>query len=310
MSMDYVYAGTDEFSLELLKNLSISYKYPSFILTQKPKPRGRGLKILPVPIAEFAVEKNIPYLEISSFEELKQEIHQLDLPKILVVCSFGLYIPSWFTEKFEWTLNFHPSLVPEYRGAAPIQRALLDGKKETGVSIIEVSAELDAGRIYDFVKVQIDEDDNYETLSKKLLEAGAPLLVKVLKDISKGMVMLKEQSGDVIPAPKISKEELWIDWSQPAEKIKNKVRAFSPRPGARTYFRGKILKILKAEALKGLSGNPGEIVYAGKEGLVVGTSDGVLKLEKVQPENSRVMEALEFVNGYRVQAGEMLVQRK
>ncbi|MCX7832511.1 MAG: methionyl-tRNA formyltransferase [Actinobacteria bacterium] len=305
--MEYVFAGTDEFSLELLKNLSTSYKDPSCILTQKPKPRGRGLKILPVPVAKFAVEKNIPYLEIGSFEELKQEIDHLDLARILVVCSFGLYIPSWFTERFDWTLNFHPSLVPEYRGAAPIQRALLDGRKETGVSIIEVSAEMDAGRIYDYVKVQIDEDDNYETLSKKLLEAGTPLLVKVLKDISNGKINLKEQSGEVILAPKITKEELWIDWAQPAQKIKNKIRAFSPKPGARTRFRGKMLKILKAEVIEGTSGNPGEIVSVGKEGLIIGTSDGFLKVEKVQPENSRVMDAFEFVNGYRVQAGEMLM---
>lgn len=303
--MDYIYAGTDEFSREVLKRLTESYAPPLAVITQKAKPKGRGLKIQPTPVAQYAKSINIPAFEVGSFAELQESSFQLPEAKALVVCSFGLYIPEWFLKKFTWTFNFHPSLVPEYRGAAPIQRALLDGKKETGVSIIEVSKEMDAGNIYGSLKVPVYIDDNFESLSKKLIEAGVPLLVSILSEVDrKGSIATRPQEGKVIMAPKIAKEELWIDWSKSAEEIHNQIRAFSPKPGARTLFRGKILKILKSEVCEGTA-EPGTVSRVENSFFVVGTGKNLLKIFEVQPEGKKVMGSKEFVNGYRLYAGEM-----
>lgn len=308
--MKYLYAGTDEFSSEVLKHLLENYSPPVAVLTQKPKPKGRGLKISPSPVSVAASERGIEVVEIERFSEIEDDFFKSRDLDALVVCSFGLYIPSWFLEKFKWTLNLHPSLVPEFRGAAPIQRALLEGKTETGVSIIEVSPEMDAGKVYASVRVPIMLSDDYATLSKRLIEKGASLLVKIMRDVENGRVALKEQVGEVTYAKKISKEELYIDWSKEALQIHNQVRAFSPKPGARTFFRGKMLKVLKSEPIDGGGGKPGRIEEVGKDFLLVGTGKGLLKILSLQPENSRVLTAEEFVNGYRPQAGEILMQKK
>lgn len=308
--MKYLYAGTDEFSSEVLKHLLENYSPPVAVLTQKPKPKGRGLKISPSPVSVAASERGIEVVEIERFSEIEDDFFKSRDLDALVVCSFGLYIPSWFLEKFKWTLNLHPSLVPEFRGAAPIQRALLEGKTETGVSIIEVSPEMDAGKVYASVRVPIMLSDDYASLSKRLIEKGAPLLVKIMRDVENGRVALKEQVGEVTYAKKISKEELFIDWSKEALQIHNQVRAFSPKPGARTFFREKMLKVLKSEPIDGGVGKPGRIEEVGKDFLLVGTGKGLLKILSLQPENSRVLTAEEFVNGYRPQPGEILMQKK
>lgn len=307
--MKYLYAGTDDFSARVLEKLAESYGVPEAVLTQKPKPKGRGLKVLPTPVATKAALLAVPVFEIESFAEIREKSEQFSGFDALVVCSFGLYVPSWFTKLFRWTLNFHPSLLPDYRGAAPIQRALLDGRKVTGVSIIEVAEEMDAGRIYDSVEVKIEEGDNFATLSEKLVEKGVPLLADVMRRIESGSVTLSEQTGVPTYARKIDKEELWIDWNDSSEEILNRIRAFSPSPGARTMFRNKMLKIIRAERVEGEAREPGRIVRAGKEGITVETGKGLISILEVQPENSGVMSARDFVNGYRVRTGEFFMKK-
>lgn len=307
--MNYVFAGTDEFAVKLIDLFSNAYRLPGQVITQKPKPKGRGLKIQPTPVAEWARNKGISVIELGSFSEI-QERSDFKSFKFLLVCSFGLYIPEWFTSNFEYTLNFHPSLVPEYRGAAPIRRALMDGKEKTGVSLIEVSREMDAGRIYARKEVGIKPDDNYKTLSERLIAEGLPLLLETVKKIESGKAVLEEQRGKPTYASKISKDELWIDWSEPATAVYNRIRALSPDLGARTLFRGRQLKILAARPVEDVGGKPGEVLEVKRTGILVACGKGGLEILEVQPENSRVISAAEFVNGYRPQAGEMLKQRK
>lgn len=306
--MDYVFAGTDEFAVKLINQFSEAYRPPGLVLTQKPKPRGRGLKVKPTPVAEWARSKGIPVIEIGSFNEIREK-EVFKGFKLLLVCSFGLYIPEWFTRSFEYTLNFHPSLVPEYRGAAPIRRALMDGKNKTGVSLIEVSREMDAGRVYASKEVEIKPDDNYRTLSDRLIIEGLSLLLDTVKKIETGKIKLEEQKGSPTYAGKISKDELWIDWSRPASAVHNQIRALSPDPGARTVFRGRQLKILAARPVEGVNGKPGEVLGISRESILVACGKDGLEILKVQPENSRVISASEFVNGYRPQAGEMFQQK-
>lgn len=307
--MKYAYLGTDWFSAEVLKRLINEYKTPAVVITQKPKPKGRGLKIQPSDVEKVALANEIPVIGINSFDELKGKTAELSSIDAMVVCSFGLYIPSWFTALFfKGTFNYHPSLLPKYRGAAPIQRAIMNGEDITGVSIIEVSKEMDAGRIYDQVVVKIDINDNYETLSRKLIDAGVPVLIDVLKKAEEGKASAVPQEGEPTYAPKIKKEELWIDWNRSALEIHNKVRALFPKPGAKTIFRGSQLKILETFPLSERESGtePGTVVSIASDNFKVATGKGSLKICRVQPENKRPMTSSDFINGYRIKVGEIL----
>jgi methionyl-tRNA formyltransferase len=307
--MKYAYLGTDWFSAEVLKRLIKEYRSPAVVITQKPKPRGRGLKLYPSEVEEVASDDRIPVIGISSFEELRGKTGEFNSIDAIVVCSFGLYIPSWFTALFsKGTFNFHPSLLPRYRGAAPIQRSLMNGDDITGVSIIEVSEEMDAGQIYDQVTVNIDIYDSYETLSRKLIDAGVPVLIDVLRKAEEGKLSAFPQKGEPTYAPKIGKGEQWIDWNKSALEIHNKIRALSPRPGARTILRGSQLKILEtrpyADAETELE--PGTVASTAGDSFMVATGKGLLEIFRVQPENRRVMTSSDFINGYRLKIGEIL----
>ncbi len=306
--MKFVYAGTDDFSASVLRSLVLDQDLkPSAVLTQKAKKSGRGLTIKPVPVSLCAKELGISVVEVESFGDLKCGYENLKHAELLVVCSFGLYIPEWFVSWFEkGTVNFHPSLVPKYRGAAPIQRAILNGDDVTGVSIIEVAPEMDAGDVYARIEIPVDLYDNYESLSKKLIEAGVPLLAQVIRDIESGNARKVPQSGEVIYASKISKDELVIDWRKDAITIHNQIRAFSPKPAARTSYKGKMIKILESQPLNEERCDvPGKIVRVEKEGIVTASGGGLLLVKRVQPENSKEMPAVSFANGYRIQPGDV-----
>lgn len=306
--MRIVYAGTDEFSARVLEKLVAQFPVDA-VLTQPARKRGRGQKHLPTPVAEKAAAAGLRVIELESFREKKDlligEFNQSN--QALVVCSFGLYIPGWFTALFDaGTFNLHPSLVPKYRGAAPIQRALLNGDKETGVCIIEVASEMDAGDVYGCVRVSIDEDDNFATLSEKLIKAGSELLIDVLMKAQQGKVKKHPQTGDVVYAPKIEKHELKINWGETSIQVHNRVRAFSPKPGAWCEYRGKRIKVLKTSLCAEHSseeGIPGEVIDI-RDGIHVLTGDGCVKVSELKPENSRTLSAVEFINGYRLNKGD------
>lgn len=307
--MSLAFAGTDELAAEILSLISKRYSI-SFVITQPDRPKGRGLKITQPPVKDVALSLKIPVFQ---FEKLNEEAKKmlLKFPKtgLLVVCSYGLYIPSWLRNFFTFgAINFHPSILPNYRGAAPIRAALMDGCKTTGVSIIEVGEEMDAGSIYGVVEVEIEDDDDYDSLTKKLITVGEPLLKEVIEKKLSGVAIARPQVGVATYTKKLTSEDMKIDWSTEAKKVHNLIRALSPKPGAKTYFRGKIYKILKtsiAEDICAIDVKPGEIVEIREGRIFVKAGDSCLEILKLNPEGKKIMSSSDFVHGYRPKIGEL-----
>ncbi len=307
--MNIAFAGTDEFASRVLEGL-ISDLDVVYVITRPDKPRGRGLKITPSPVKEKALTLGVPVFQFEKLNDqalkvLKREAKSADL---LVVCSFGLFIPKEMRSLYKFgAINLHPSLLPEYRGAAPIQSVLMDGKEETGASVIDVVDEMDAGDIYGQVKVEIEMDDNFLTLSEKLLVAGVPLLKKVISEMEKGSLKKYPQKGTPTFTKKIGKKEMVIKWNDSSEKILNLIRALSPKPGADTWFRGRRIKILKAKEVTDISHglkNPGMIIVLDKKRLLVSTGDNFIEVITLKPQGKREMTAFEFIQGYRPEIGD------
>jgi len=305
-----VFWGTPDFAVESLRELVNSGHEVITVITQPDKPRGRGKKLLPTPVKEFALKNNIPVLQpekVKGNKDLYEKLKALS-PDIFVVVAYGKILPKEIIEipKYK-TINVHASLLPEYRGSAPIHRALLDGKDKTGVCIMEIVEELDAGDIYECKEVEIKEEDDIVSLHDKLAKEGAKLLVKVLKDIEKGKAKkFKQDDTKSSYAKPITKEEGKINWEKSAREIFNQIRALKVWPKAFTKFRDKEIKILSSEIVDENSlGNIGEIVKIEKgKGFVVQTGRGRLLIKEVQFPNSKAISGDDAVRGYHIKVGE------
>ncbi|WP_028951285.1 methionyl-tRNA formyltransferase [Sulfurihydrogenibium subterraneum] len=308
--MKVLFWGTPEFAVESLKALIQSNHQVVAVITQPDKPKGRGQKVQPTPVKEEALKHNIPVLQpekIKNNQELIETIKQLN-PDISVVVAYGKILPEEIINipKYK-TINVHASLLPKYRGSAPIQRAIMDGEEETGVCIMEIVKELDAGDVYACRKVKILPEDDIITLHDKLAKEGARLLIEVLDKIEKGQIEKVPQDHlKATYAKPIEKEEGRIDWNKPAKDIFNQVRALKVWPKAFTNFRDFQIKILDVEVIKDYKeGRPGEIVKASdKEGIIVKTADGCLFIKTIQFPNSKPISSQEAVRGYRIREGE------
>ncbi len=308
--MKVVFWGTPDFAVESLRELVNSGHEVITVITQPDKPRGRGKKLLPTPVKEFALKNNIPVLQpekVKGNKDLYEKLKALS-PDIFVVVAYGKILPKEIIEipKYK-TINVHASLLPEYRGSAPIHRALLDGKDKTGVCIMEIVEELDAGDIYECKEVEIKEEDDIVSLHDKLAKEGAKLLVKVLKDIEKGKAKkFKQDDTKSSYAKPITKEEGKINWEKSAREIFNQIRALKVWPKAFTKFRDKEIKILSSEIVDENSlGNIGEIVKIEKgKGFVVQTGRGRLLIKEVQFPNSKAISGDDAVRGYHIKVGE------
>jgi methionyl-tRNA formyltransferase len=303
--------GTPSFSLPFVEAVLEKHDVLA-VVTQPDKPRGRGLKLKPSPVKKFAEKRGIRVLTPQTldlgFKLLLQELN----PETIVVAAYGKILPPWLLKlPPKGCLNVHPSLLPKFRGAAPIQRAILEGEKETGVSIMKLVEEMDAGGVYASARVSIEEDDDYASLEKKLSEVGSKLLLQVLREIEEGRAeAVPQDPSQATFALKIKKEETYIDWRQEAQKIRNLIRALSPKPGARAFFKRKEIKILKA-TLEDVQEKPGEVVLAHpKHGLIVSAGKGGLKIEKLKPEGKRDMSGEEFVRGYHIKEGDFFQSQK
>lgn len=308
--MKVVFWGTPDFAVESLKELVNSEHDIIAVITQPDKPRGRGKKLLPTPVKEFALKKNIPVLQpekVKGNRELYEKLKDLS-PDISVVVAYGKILPKEIIEipKYK-TINVHASLLPEYRGSAPIHRALLDGKDKTGVCIMEIVEELDAGDIYECKEVEIKEEDDIVSLHNKLAKEGAKLLVKVLKDIEEGKAKKTKQDDTKSSYAKpVKKEEGKINWEKSAREIFNQIRALKVWPKAFTKFRDKEIKILSSEIVdENSTGNIGEIIKIEKgKGFVVQTGRGRLLIKELQFPNSKVISGDDAVRGYHIKVGE------
>ncbi len=309
--MKIFFMGTPQFALPPLEALC-SYHQVIGVITQPDKPKGRNLKLLPSPVKKYALERGLTLFQPDNLNDqgFLEEVKKLS-PEVIVVAAYGKIIPKALIELPKIAcFNIHPSLLPKYRGAAPIQRAIMGGEKETGVTIMKMEEGLDSGPILLQEKVKIELNDTSGTLERKLSQLGARLILEALERIKKGdFVFVPQDESKATFAPKIEKGEALINWSVPAKKIVNLVRALNPYPGAFTFYQGKRLKIWKVEIINQKSlVKPGVIISANKnDGLVITTSDFGVRLLEVQPENKNKMSDLEFICGYPVKLGETLM---
>lgn len=305
--MKIVFFGTPAFSLPSLEILNSNHQIVA-IFTQPDRPAGRGLKPKPSAVKEKAVELRLPLYQPDKLnKEITETIRKLNA-ELGVVVAYGKIIPIEIIEAFpKGIINYHPSLLPKYRGAAPIQRAILNGEKVTGGSVIYLTPEMDAGDILWQKEIVIEPNEDCESLSKRLSLVGAEGLLETIKAIEKGSIKpVPQDSNRATFAPKIGKEELKLNWKDPAEINWLKIRAFSTRPGAYFMYKNKAIKVYQVCLCSG-SGEPGEVIKADpKLGLEIACKEGSLKIIKVKPEGSSIMAGEEFIRGYRVTEREIL----
>ncbi len=308
-----IFMGTAELSCASLekivadRNLSVTA-----VVTQPDKPRGRELKLAPSPVKVLAEKLNLPVLQPLKARDEKfiGELRELK-PDLLVVVAYGQILPQTLLDVPPFgCLNVHTSLLPKYRGAAPIQWAIADGEPETGVTIMKMDAGLDTGPVLSLQRTPILPTDDSQILHDRLAQLGAELLVKTIPAYVAGKTLPQPQpAAGSTYAAKIKKEDGRIDWQQPAVKIWNRLRAFTPWPGAFTFLqtetKPQLLKIWKAEVVE-KSGGAGEILSADKTGIVVGCGVGALRILEVQREGGKRLAAEQFFIGHLLKVGQKL----
>jgi len=302
--MKIVFFGTPEFAVPFLDALFNDKEIDILaVVTQPDREAGRKKTLTPPPVKIKAQDLGLTVLQPLKLKNNDELINLLKGLKadFFVIIAYGKIFPNEILDIAKYgSVNVHGSLLPKYRGASPIQSALLNGDKETGLSIIKISEELDAGNIYLLKKETINEDDTYETLARRLSEIGAILLPSALKDIkNKVLTPIEQNESRATKCEKFTKSDALIDpKTEEAEKIYNKLKAFTPWPGIYMVFKGKRLKIVKAAPLKEQSTvNAGEFKEINKE-LILGTKKGDLKITEIQPEGKKVMQPNEFINGF------------
>jgi methionyl-tRNA formyltransferase len=308
-----IFMGTPELAARSLQALLATPEFKvSAVVTQPDQPKGRGLKLQPSPVKEIALHAQLPVLQPASArgENFLHELRRFE-PELIAVAAYGQILPTTILDLPRLgCLNVHTSLLPKYRGAAPIQWAILNGDAETGVTIMKMNAGMDTGDILSQETIPIAATDNSQTLYERLARSGAELLVKTIPDYAAGKIQPRPQPGTgVSHAPKIKKEDGRLDWTQPARSLWNRIRAMTPWPGAFTQLAGppqpQLLKIWEAEVVA-QSGAPGEIVQADKTGIVVGCGAGALRVLVLQREGGRRMSAQDFLAGNALRPGQQL----
>jgi methionyl-tRNA formyltransferase len=282
------------------------------VVTQPDRPKGRDLKLTSSPVKELALKSNLPVLqpERARNEDFVQQLRQLK-PELIAVAAFGQILPQSILDLPRFgCVNVHTSLLPKYRGAAPIQWAILNDEAETGVTIMKMDAGMDTGGILTQEKTAIHETDNAQTLHDRLATIGAELLVRTIPDYVAGKVPARSQPADGVSyAPKIKKQDGQIDWTQPARAIGNRVRGLVPWPGAYTHVPAEpkpyLLKIWEAEVVEA-TGSAGEIFSADKSGIIVGCAQNALRIRQLQLEGGKRLNAQQFLAGHALKSGQML----
>ena len=295
--------GTSIFALKSLSKLYENQVNIKFVVSQTPKPSGRGKRISDSPVGDFAKKKNLYLLCPDKLdEEFYNQISSYNIDFIVVVAYGKLLTNKILSLPKFFCLNIHGSILPKWRGAAPIQRAILNSDKKTGVSIMIVEENLDSGPVVMKKEVYIEKNDNAGTLHEKLSVIGSELILIALVDIFNNNYSTKKQKEkDATYAEKIIKNETKIDWSQNAQIINNKIRAFNPWPGAWTYLHKenkKIrIKIVEAEAINSSDTLTQEYLRASQKNLIVKCNKSFLKIKKVQPEGKKILNYSDFLNG-------------
>ena len=323
--LNIVFMGTPDFARESLKAIYEAGHNILAVVTNPDKPKGRGMKLIPSPVKEFAIEKNLKIyqpLKVRNNEDFIGEIKSLN-PDVICVVAYGKILPKELLDIPKMgCINVHGSLLPKYRGAAPIQWSVLNGDKETGITTMYMDVGMDTGDMILKEKVKIGEDETTGELWDKLSKVGAKLLVETLEKIERGIAPREKQGEDFNLAPMLSKDMAKINWEEMnAEKIKNLVRGLNPIMGAYSELEGKKVKFWKVNVvnLKDLSQKfpelkeyeyrmnglaPGTVLFADeKNGLYINAIDGIIKVLEIQGENAKKMLINDYLRGNKIQAG-------
>ncbi|MCL5770766.1 MAG: methionyl-tRNA formyltransferase [Actinobacteria bacterium] len=316
--MKIIFFGSSKFSVPFLEALHKSNHKIVLVVTNADKETGRGKKILPNPVKLKAIDLNLKYIEIKKMDnDIYQKLLNLNFDGFVVV-SFGHIIPKNIIDLSDDNIiNVHPSLLPKYRGPSPITTALLNGDKETGVSIMRINENLDSGDIFTQTKFKISLNDNKDILEKKIIEIGTPLLLSVLNLLDDSLIEAFPQKGKATYTKIFSKNDLKIDWNLNSVKILNKIRAFSFEPGAFTFLNNLRIKILNASEYDYKDKNikklllkkdydAGAIINADKnKGLIVKCGDcEALQIFELKVEGKNKMSSFDFLNGYKPMVGD------
>lgn len=305
--------GTPELACRSLEALLATPNFQVLaVATQPDRPKGRDLKLQPSPVKDLALRSQITVLQP---ERARDEVFIEQLrglaPDIILVAAYGQILPRSILDLPRFgCLNVHTSLLPRHRGAAPIQRSILEDDAETGISIMKMDVGLDTGPILSQEKTPIQPEDTSETLHDRLAQMGGQLLVRTVTDYVEGRIHpVPQPSEGVTYAAKIRKEDGLVDWSQPARKIWNQVRGLQPWPAAFSYLSSSpkrlLLKLWQAEVVE-KTGPPGEILQADAHGIVVGCGDRAVRILSLQREGGRRLQAAQFLAGHPLSAGQRL----
>ena len=306
--MNIVFMGTPDFSLPTLEKLYKSNHYIQLVITQPDRPKGRGLESSPSPVKKFAIKKGLPVLqpEKCSNPKIINILKNLD-SDIFIIVAFGqilkqnlLELPRFFC------MNLHSSLLPKYRGAAPINWAIINGETETGVTTMKMDTGLDTGDILLSSKLKIKLDDDAQSLNSNLACKGASLVLETLDKLNAGKLEPTPQDSSLAScAPKLKKEDGLINWDESALKIHNRVRGLSPWPGAFSFLGSRRFRICKTKtSAADPADQPGSIIRVADRGIEVGTGDGRIIVTELQPEGKKRMYAKNFLAGNKLCSGD------
>lgn len=310
--MRIVFMGTPDFAVGSLQALCESGKHEILaVVTQPDRPKGRGNKLLQTPVKEYALAQGLTVYQPQKVKtpEFVELLHELQ-PELIVVAAFGQFLSKEILELPKYgCINVHASLLPKYRGAAPIQYAIIKGEKESGVTIMQMDIGMDTGAMLDKVVVPIEENTTMGELHYALREQGAALLLEVIDKIAAGTAVAEPQDNEQATyATLLDRSMEHIDWSKTAQEVHNLIRGFNPAPGTFTKLpNGKGLKIWGSKMTdKNSAAAAGTVIETGKHSFFVACGEGVLEITEVQPESKKRMPAQVFLNGRGVQEGDLL----
>lgn len=316
--MKIIFMGTPDFAIpSFLALLEEGYEIAA-VVTQPDRPKGRKRVLTPPPVKVVADKRGIPVIQPAKLRDPAAVENIVSLqPDLIITAAYGQILPKAILDAPKYgCINVHGSLLPSYRGGAPIQRAIMNGERMTGVTIMYMAEGLDTGDILTKVEVAIEPEDTAGTVFDKLGIAGAKLLIQTLPDLLAGQLSAVPQNHELASyAPNITREDEQIDWSKTAEEICNQVRGLNPWPGAFTHWNGAVLKIWSCEVetidaakISAQTRNvvPGTVLHVAEAGIQVATGAGILRLSSVQPAGKKAMDVAQFVRGAKMQEGTVL----
>tara|TARA_Y100000748_G_C15501944_1_gene490455 strand:- start:2735 stop:3646 length:912 start_codon:yes stop_codon:yes gene_type:complete len=299
--------GNPKFAIPTLNAIQKSDHDLIAIVSNPPKPIGRGRIFHSTAVGQFAKDNLIHLIEPKNLnsENLSEELKKLN-PDIFVVVAYKILPEKLLLLPRHGSINLHASLLPKYRGAGPIQWALMNGDKNTGVTIFQIKKKIDAGDILLQKEIKIGDDDNMLSLGMRICEEGAKMVLTVLKKIEDDTIkIIVQDSNKITFAPKITKEMSIINWNWQNVKIHNWIRGLSPFPGMSTFFKKRRLRIYKTSLLDGQIKNPGQVIQSSKERLIISTGKGLLEIFEIQLEGKKKLPVREFLMGIDIKSGDM-----